>query len=798
MKNHYLYSDKPAANFREAFPLGNGRLGAMFFGGIEQEKIILNESSMWSGSKDDMADRIGANIHLPEIRKLLLDGKKREAQDLFNQYFTCSGEGSGAAHGAEIPFGCYQVLGTLNLNFFQYTPFDSILEGVNDYKRILDLDQAFASSSFRTRYSFKNVSRIFRRDVFASAPDEAIVIRLQASVYGDISFIASFDRPENFSVASSGNDTLIMSGTLPDGKGGDGISYACMVKAVSKHGEVYTKDQRLYVKKGDNVILYVTAATTLSGFMGRGNNDAFKAARDDMNAVSQKSWDELFKRHQEYYQKYIKRTSLTLSTEEIGCRTVQDLIFEARRKKGNPALDELYFTFCRYLFISSSRKGEIPANLQGIWAEEIQTPFNGDWHFDAQQMLYWPAEVWNLSELHEPYLRLIESLQEPGAKTAKAYYNSRGWVVHTFTNAWGFTSPGEDAAWGATTGGTAWLCQHLWDHYLYTGNLEYLKWAYPVMKNAALFFLDSLVEEPTHKWLVTSPSESPENHFYDEQNRQCALCMGATYDNQLLRFLFQACINSAKTLEIDADFANMLGGIVKRLPPTRMNSEGKIMEWLEDYREFYPYHRHTSHLWGVYPGVEINCHDTPELAKAALKSLHDRGDTTPGWSIGYRACILARLHQSSEAYQYAQKMIQYSSFPNLLGKCHHAFESQQPAPMPDFNDYGYAFQMDGNMGVLTAFAEMLVQSFAEYTPNGQVRYRIDLLPCLPANWKSGKVTGLCAKGGLQIDLAWKDGNLTYAKFRNAVGQNILLCWQDKEISLIASSENSDNFFIFEK
>jgi alpha-L-fucosidase 2 len=371
---------------------------------------------------------------------------------------------------------------------------------------------------------------------------------------------------------------------------------------------VYTRQNQLYVEQADEVLLFVTAATDLQGFVGRESVDALELARQDLEEVSQKSWDVLYARHIEYYQTFSRRTELTLSNEEDNEeeKNLEERIFAAQKTGGDPVLDELYFNFCKYLFISSSREGQVPANLQGIWAGEIQTSWNGDWHFDAQQIIYWPAEVLNLSELHKPYLKLIESLQESGAKTAKKYYNARGWVVHPFTNVWGFTSPGEAASWGSTTGSSAWLCQHLWDHYLLSGDRDYLYQIYPVMKNAALFYLDMLIEEPKNHWLVTAPSSSPENHFYTEDGEISALCLGPTYDNQLLRYLFRACVTAARILDQDETLAAQLQETIGRLPPTRVGSDGRIMEWLEEYREPMPYHRHISHLWGVYPGDEIS------------------------------------------------------------------------------------------------------------------------------------------------------------------------------------------------
>lgn len=755
----YMKFDSPAASFYEGFPMGNGRLGATILGGTQQETVILNESSMWSGSAEN-ADREDAGQYLPEIRRLLAQGHVKEAETLFAAHFTCSGAGSGYGNGAQVPFGCYQVLGELQLSFFECTPFRANgLEWLTSYERELDLEKA------RAVVRFESQGRSFLREAFVSAPDEAFVMRLTAGKTGDISLVANLSRIENSETREIASDTILMSGSLPDGKGGTGVTYACMLKAVCEGGRVFTKQGRLYVEGADKVLLFVTAQTDMQGIVGRRNPDARIAAQKDMDKASAKSWEELSRRHHAYFLPLFGTADLQLHQAETD-KTVAQLRQEAVAAGGSPAYDQLFYQFTKYLFISASRQGEIPANLQGIWAEELHTPWNGDWHFNAQQMLYWPAEVWNLSPLHTPYLDLICALKESGEKTAKAYYNAGGWVVHTFTNPWGFTSPGEDAAWGSTTGSAAWLCQHLWDHYLYTNDLNYLKEVYPVLHGAAEFYRDMLVEEPKHGWLVTSPSDSPENRYYTPEGDDCALCMGPTYDSQLVRYLFKALLDAAQLLgESDALLADIRRDM-GRLAPTRLGQDGRILEWLEEYDEPLPYHRHVSHLWGLFPGDEITREQTPELAQGARKTLEKRGDASADWAIAYRACLYARLQEPEQAYTMMQNVLLHSTFQNLLCKCHHAPENIQPARLPRYEDTYFPFQMDGNMGVLAAYAEVLLQSSVTFQ-KGQPACTVTLLPALPKAWKTGTVRGLCTRGGITVNISWAEGTLREVQLTGA-------------------------------
>lgn len=733
------YFATPAQVWEECIPLGNGRIGMMSDGGTEKVTVTLNESSVWSGSVQD-TDNPKAVENLPEIRRLLFEGRPDEAQELMYSTFVCGGRGTGNGSGANVPFGSYQVLGNLLIN--QETG-DGDVEG---YRRELDLEHGISTESF-TRGNVQ-----FQRTLFASYTDDVCVIRLSANRRNAVSFSVTMDRnsrvkPQVTEVQDVYTD-LLLKGSLPSGTGAPGMTYSARVRVlVPKGGTVmYDGEKSLEVKANADATILIAMGTDYYG------DDVDAMLKKQLDDATFRSYQSLESGHAAAFSELMDRVSLDLGhNSERESMPVNERLDAYSEDTDDASLAALYYQFGRYLLISSTRPGYLPPNLQGLWANTVQTPWNGDYHLNINlQMNMWPAETGNLSELLLPFTEFTKSLVPSGSHTAQVFYGARGWTAHTAANVWQFTAPGEHPSWGASNTSAAWLCEHLYNHYLYTKDSDYLADVYPTMKQAALFFVDMLVENPNTGYLVTAPTNSPENTFRLPNGNTCNVCAGSTMDNQIVRELFNNVISAASVLGIDNDFSDTLRMKLSHIKPTTIGDDGRIMEWNEPYEEVEIHHRHVSHLYGLYPANEITVDGTPELADAARKTLEVRGDESTGWSMAWKINFWARLHDGEHAWKLLGdllhpangKGVNYSgggggSYPNLF--CAHP-----------------PFQIDGNFGGSAGIAEMLLQSTED---------EILLLPALPEAWKNGSFKGLCVRGGAEIDASWADGNVTSVELR---------------------------------
>ena len=739
----------------KALPLGNGSLGAMVFGDVNKERIQLNEESMWSGSQADN-NNPEAYPAVDKIRNLLFEGKYKEATELTNKTQICKGQGSGHGNGANIPFGSFQTLGDLHIDFENNSPYEN-------YYRELDLEDAV----IRVSYTQNNVN--YNREIFTSYPDQVMVAKFSANKAGKISFTCTLARPERFKTKTT-NDQLIMSGSLDNGQGKDGLHYMVRLSAMAKNGSVTYTDSELIVENADEVILYLSASTDYvldyPNYTGRNYKTITK---NNLQKAKEKSWNDLLGNHIKDYQKYYKRVDFNLSASNVKDEIPTDMrVEEFSKKKDDPVLTELIFQYGRYLLISSSRPGSLPANLQGIWTNKIQTPWNGDYHTDVNvQMNYWPVEVTNLSELHLPLFDLMESFIEPAEKTAQIHYHNKGWVIHPITNIWGYTSPGEAASWGMHTGGSAWISSHIGEHYAFTKDKDFLKKMYPILKGATVFYMDWLVKDPKTGKLISGPAVSPENTFLAPDGSRSQISMGPAHDQQVIWQLFTDFIDASKELEINNDFVQQVINAKNNLAGPQIGSDERLMEWAEEFKEVEPGHRHISHLFAVHPGSQISLNKTPELAEAARKSLDYRiknGGGHTGWSAAWLISQYARLADAEQAKYSLDIVLSKSLSPNLFG--------QHPP-----------FQMDANFGSTAGIAEMLLQSHAG---------EIILLPALPKEWPNGSISGLQARGGFIVDIKWENGKLIFSRIYSKYGGECIVKYQD--VKLILKTEAGQEYF----
>lgn len=727
-----LWYDKPSGDVWErALPLGNGKIGAMVYGNVEQEIVQLNEATVWTGSPNEN-NRPEALASLATIRRLVFEGKQKEAELLAEKTMqTKKSNGQ-----------IFQPVGSVHLLFAH--------QQVSNYYRELNLENAITT----TRYESNGVK--YQREAFVSYPANTLVMRITSSKPNSINFTTFFTSPQQEVVIQTNKQKqLLLHGSTKghEGVAGNKLKFQSIVSIKNKGGALTQTDSSLVVAGANEVVIYINIATNFVNYRDI-SADENKRCANDANSVLSESYQRIWQKHISAYQKLFKRVAIDLGTNLAQEAKPTDQRLEEFRNSDDPSFAALYFQYGRYLLISSSHPNGQPSNLQGIWNNRLNPSWDSKYTININtEMNYWPAEKTNLSETHTPLLKMVKELSEMGQETAKVMYGCRGWVAHHNTDIWRITGPVDRIFWGVWSMGGAWLCQHLWERYLYTGNKTYLHEIYPILKGASLFFVDNLVEDPRNKYLVTNPGTSPENA--PKAHQGSSFDAGVTMDNQIVFDLLSITIRAAEILHKDKTFVDSLNTTRQRLSPMRIGRHGQIQEWMDDIDDPNDKHRHISHLYGLFPSNQISPYKTPELFWAAKNTLLQRGDISTGWSMGWKVNWWAKMQDGNHAFQLIKNQLSPLGVnPSGGGTYPNLFDAHAP------------FQIDGNLGCTSGITEMLVQS-----SNNDVH----LLPALPDGWQTGRISGIKTRGGFEIlSLEWKDGKVSKLIIKSNLGGNLRL------------------------